>query len=359
MTLYVLGDLVKRRTRKRRFLRGKLVVWIDNSRIVAVIAVIFLHASAGRVSTINDIDSISWWISNIFDSLVMWCVPVFVMISGSLLLNITKEESLSTFYRKRISRILIPLLFWSAFYMGIDLLKKIINSTESNLHSIGFMNLISDMLSQHLWFLYMIIGLYLVTPFLRKITSNSTKNELVVLVAALFILATIDFAYTSLYVGNATLLHNWFLLYLPYFMMGDLLIKIQKAPPKPVLMAVFLLSLAMTSIGSYLLFKYAGLNKRAYFYGYLSITVIPMSFCIIMLLKEIATPIIDHELAKKLARLTFGVYLIHPIFFGLFRRNIISLHPALYIPLLTAISFACSLVAVWMIDRIPYVRRII
>ncbi|MDQ6971139.1 MAG: acyltransferase family protein, partial [Mariprofundaceae bacterium] len=84
------------------------MIWLDNSRVLAVFAVILVHVSDGFVSH-YPMGSEYWWIGNIYDSAVRWCVPVFVMISGALLLDPAKHENLNTFYRKRFSRICIPI----------------------------------------------------------------------------------------------------------------------------------------------------------------------------------------------------------------------------------------------------------
>ena len=82
------------------------MIWLDNSRIIAIFSVVFLHTAASVVLG-NSIGTEYWWIANLYDSFVRWCVPVLVMISGALLLDPVKKEDLSTFYRKRFSKILV------------------------------------------------------------------------------------------------------------------------------------------------------------------------------------------------------------------------------------------------------------
>ena len=145
----------------------RVVVWLDNSRIVAVFAVILLH-TAGIVVNESDLGSEYWWIGNLYDSLVRWCVPVFLMVSGALLLDPNKDEDLGTFYIKRASRILVPVLFWSAFFLLWAIVK-------GNLASLADLSarLLSGKPHYHMWFLYMIVPLYLFAPFFRKIVANS------------------------------------------------------------------------------------------------------------------------------------------------------------------------------------------
>ena len=163
------------------------MIWLDNARIIAILAVVFLHV-AGNVVTESDIGSEYWWYGNLYDSFVRWCIPVFVMISGALLLNPSKIESLRAFYAKRVSRILIPVMFWSAVF----LLRWASNSAMGDQEMLA-LELLKRLLSgkphDHMWFLYMIIFLYLFTPFFRKIVANSTRRELVIFVVATFLIS--------------------------------------------------------------------------------------------------------------------------------------------------------------------------
>src|SRR5216117_2766854 len=74
------------------------LLWIEQARGAAALAVVILHVSAGVVRGVSDVTSAAWWIGNIVDSAMRWCVPVFVMISGALLLDPAKPlGSFSTF----------------------------------------------------------------------------------------------------------------------------------------------------------------------------------------------------------------------------------------------------------------------
>ena len=89
---------------------------LDFLRVIAALAVVWLHVSGDVVGTNPDIHQLYWWAGNIVDSLTRWCVAVFVMISGSLLLNKPSNKEPSAFYRSSLPRILIFLAFWTLFY---------------------------------------------------------------------------------------------------------------------------------------------------------------------------------------------------------------------------------------------------
>jgi surface polysaccharide O-acyltransferase-like enzyme len=145
--------------------------WIDLLKAIAAFAVIILHVT---VSLLYDFaNQQNWQAANFYNSLVRFSVPVFVMISGVLLLN--KNEELTTFLRKRFSRLLFPFIFWSVIYLFIKInydlpLKEIIS------YSIKVLKSGTEF---HLWYIYMLIGLYLFIPILSKWTVNATKKEMI------------------------------------------------------------------------------------------------------------------------------------------------------------------------------------
>src|SRR3954464_13783280 len=90
--------------------RAGFLLYPDGMRTVAIVAVIALHTSGVRVSNSPSIETVEWWTGHVIDSLCRWCVPVFIMLSGALLLDPDRHETPFHFYRKRFSRVVIPLL---------------------------------------------------------------------------------------------------------------------------------------------------------------------------------------------------------------------------------------------------------
>jgi surface polysaccharide O-acyltransferase-like enzyme len=329
------------------------MVWLDNSRIVAIFAVVVLHVASNIVS-VSDIGSEYWWIGNFYDSFVRWCVPVFVMISGALLLDPNKKEDLKTFYKKRLSRILVPTLFWSAFYFLWALRLE-----SAKVDPLSLVDLIKIVLGQgHMWFLYMLIGLYLFTPFFRTIVANSTRREIEMLVVFTFLMAVL----TRLFSGDSKLFINWFLPYVPYFFLGYLIRTDERDFSKAILWGVFLLSSCLTALGCYTLTVNSDLNTGLYFYKYLSITVIPMSVSIIFLFKSWTNPIFSVNFTRSLSLLTLGVYLTHPVFMDIINHlglRPLNFYPAISIPVIAIIVFSSSSIGSWFLAQVPYLKRTI
>ena len=76
------------------------ILYFDLLRILATFAVIFLHVSACGFG--RDYLSCNWIVSVVYDGMVRWCVPIFVMLSGALFLDMKKKITLESLIKKRI-----------------------------------------------------------------------------------------------------------------------------------------------------------------------------------------------------------------------------------------------------------------
>ena len=101
-------------------------------------------------------------------------VPLFFMVSGFLLLSSEKTDCVQTFYKNRVSRLCVPFLFWDIVYY--------FESCVLEGRSPGLLPFLNELTRQgskyHLWFVYQIMALYLLMPFLKKIVDGSTRRGL-------------------------------------------------------------------------------------------------------------------------------------------------------------------------------------
>lgn len=162
----------------------KRIVWLDVVRLVAMFTVVCCHCTDPfnfYPGTSPDIGEIKFW-GAAYGALLRPCVPLFVMITGALLLPVRGD--ISAFYRKRILRVFVPFLIWGVLYalfpwitgvLGLD--SKVIldffpYSGEEVMQqslgvSLGYIAQIPvnfSALAVHLWYIYLLIGLYLYLP---------------------------------------------------------------------------------------------------------------------------------------------------------------------------------------------------
>jgi surface polysaccharide O-acyltransferase-like enzyme len=218
---------------------------------------------------------------------------------------------------------LLPLLFWTAFYLGWTAFKQHWWTPEAEPYPY-LERLLQGRPYFHLWFLYMIVFLYLFTPFLRRMVQNTNLKQLAALTGATFVLSALSTLSNPDLNTHSAPFFTWFLSYLPYFLLGYLLRKVPVNVPRWLTITVLLGSIVATAWGFYALAITHDRQTGAYFYDYLSITVIPMSIALILLLRDWDQPLINSRISTHLAELTLGVYLIHPWLIDLMYRYLFT-----------------------------------
>lgn len=320
---------------------------LDAARWMAALAVVVLHCAAFPLSSTTDYGSPDWQWANLYDAAVRWCVPVFVMISGALLLDPDKREAGRRFLQRRATRIVPAILFWSLFYL---LWRAWIYHLDGVAVESGdwLQIALSGEPYYHLWYLYMLLGLYLFTPVLRLLYRACSPRQRMGLVVLVFALAMLQSVYRELNDGSYGFFLLWFLPYVGYFLAGRMMFERQLRLPYPAL--VLLVSIAGTAIGASVLTTPESLN--VYFYDAFSLTVPWMSLAVFQLVLN----------ARRLPRLaivaplTFGIYLVHPVFLDLAKQSGVyasSSGIAWQIPLASLLVFGLSMGAVCLLRRVP------
>lgn len=150
-------------------------VSIDLLRIVSALSVVVLHVS-GQYIMNYDVGSLSFRLSNFMNSVSRFGVPVFVMISGALFLSRKKEIPTHKIWLTYILRLLIVYGVWSfAYYVFQSVYFWHFDFWR---HGIVRTVLGCVYASDHFWFLFMIMGLYAMVPFLRTWVQNASPKEL-------------------------------------------------------------------------------------------------------------------------------------------------------------------------------------
>lgn len=325
---------------------------LDAARWLAAFAVVLLHSAAQPVTDAADYGSNNWLIANLYDSAVRWCVPVFVMVSGALLLNPKKPLEARQFYARRAARICAPLIFWSLFYL---VWRTTLDWWDDGRIDLSFWprKVAEGEPYYHLWYLYMIVGLYLFTPLVRALYYRGDAAARRLCVMGILGVAILDALYRQTFDAGHGFFLTWFLPYLGYFLAGRMIfdgeLRIPRAP------LVLVASIAATAWGVFTLSQPGELNL--YFYDYFSITVAAMSLAAFQW-------IMDSDRLPALsmvAPLTFGVYLIHPLFLDMVARttSLPTSNAAWSVPLQTVVVFALSAACCWILRQHPTTRKVV
>ena len=164
------------------------VTYTDALRVSGAFAVIFIHVSGDGASAIDTLSRGSWWYCMALESITRWAVPIFVMVSGLLLLDPSKVETPGQFYEKRLKRLAAPFVFWSIFYLAWRWFYE--GERFTFLSAVG--QFIDGSGYYHLWFLTMLAGLYVATPALRILVRGTTPRQLWIITLTIIAMGAAD-----------------------------------------------------------------------------------------------------------------------------------------------------------------------
>lgn len=157
---------------------AKREVWIDWMRVAACFMVMVVHAMEpfyiGGQGALVRTEADAWWAA-FFNSVVRMCVPLFIIASSYL--QFPLRYTAGEFFRRRVVRVLVPFAVWSLLYALLN------GDPAANLYGLLFN---FDYCAGHLWFVYMLIGIYLLMPMLSPWAARVGKRELQAYLAVCF-----------------------------------------------------------------------------------------------------------------------------------------------------------------------------
>lgn len=190
------------------------ITWVDILRLCAIFMVICIHCSDPfNVSPeARSNPDFNFW-GGIYGSFLRPCVPLFVMITGILLLPV--KMSFEDFYRKRLLRIAVPFVLWSVLYnlfpwitglIGLpgDVISDVFayapaDASQSFTDAIKNIAMIPFRFNAYtvpMWYLYMLIGLYLYMPFFSLWVEKATIKQKKIFLGLWSITLFLPYAYS-------------------------------------------------------------------------------------------------------------------------------------------------------------------
>lgn len=321
------------------------VGWIDALRVIACLMVVFSHCCDPFVAHFDA--NREMFLTGVFSgSLVRPCVPLFAMMTAVLLLPIKSGTTINQFYRKRMGRIITPLVFWSIALPLMAFFYFTVMSPNTPNPQLSVSDYTTGTLLQRLytfvfnfnfdttplWYLYMLIGLYIIMPILSSWLVQATQKEIKTLLYIWGITLVLPYVkmvapllgYTGNY-GHMGLFGecDWNVYGTFYYISGFIgyLILAYYLKNYPlnwswkkmalICIPMFAVGYAITSIGyvitnAYFPGNYAYLEILWYFAG---INVFMMTFPVFIAIQKLNTR--SCKWLSYAAKLTFGIYLCH------------------------------------------------
>ena len=320
--------------------------FISVLRIVAAFAVVMIHT---RSFANHETPAYQF-----VYAAVLWSVPVFFMITGYIFLGIKQKVEYKDIV-KNVFRFLVVLVVLGMFF---SLSERVFSAGAFQIQMLGhaLLDVIQSNLFDHMWYLYEIIGLYLLIPVFSAFLKNNTKN-LYIIIGLLFGIGFLIPEILSLFELSFGIRMglNKYALYLflgaaAYRMDTKVLRKL--LVPSVVVLALILCGQAYVS---FVLDEMIALS-------YLDSYVVLMSCCVFCIFKNLFDKEqFDNKFINELAGCTWGIYLLHPfiihVFGKLFRFDIVSYNNLIAFPICCVVIFVLSFLVTFVLRRIPFIRR--
>lgn len=365
------------------------VIFLDYLRLIACFMVMLVHSCEpfylGGQGTFIASEGDAFWVTAI-DSALRPCIGLFVLASSYLMLPLKYDTR--TFARKRLKRVVLPFVVWSLMYAFVPLYGSLYEfySNESILTNLANVMLNFVGVAGHLWFVYMLLGLYLIMPILSPWLSTVSKRgerAFLILWAFTTLVPFLRVAANHLYGlpqvwGEA----NWNEFGTLYYVSGFVGFL--------VLGHYFRRYVGPMSWGRTLLIAVplwvAGYAITAYFFyaqipasypvdapidlavsmeltwGFTTTGVVMMTIAYFLIIRKLtSTGAFYRTVVAPVSRLSYGMYLMHIFFLAFYCvvvRDHISSTPLAMITIATA-TYVTSFVVSWTIEKIPVVGKYI
>lgn len=339
----------------------KRIVYLDILNIIAMIAVVAMHSNW----IVHENPNIGAWnTSLIVECICYFAVPVFVMNTGATLMDYRKKYDTKTFFKKRIKKVLIPFIFW----VGVMFIWRIFILKTLQLHGIvDFCNaFFSNQEESTYYFMFIIIGLYLIMPLLSHLVKDEYRTTLwyvffLYIIVDGFIPNILRFFEIN---WNRDITSNLGSLVI-FVILGYLLSTedLKKRDKILIHIGAVIGLIYRYSITFYLSKKTGLVNNLTW--GYTSWNSILLAMSIFIIVKDIfgCKIKVSDKVAKVLSSISgcsFGIYLIHKIILHyeleLLTINIYSWYWRIFGALLT---YTITLSIVYIMKKIPVLKNVV
>ncbi len=345
------------------------VATFDVMRVVAIAAVVMTHVAFLVISWAPN-PSAAFWCANLLDSLSRVGVPLFLMISGALMLNEERDVPPNKTVRAAWSLFLLTLV-WSVLYaLWYELAMPLWQGEPFSLRAFAVAVVDGH---YHFWYLYMLIGLYLITPLLRLFVKRENARLILWLLAlgtAVTLCVPLLNFFGNTFVGGEDLVQKYadkyefgFLTeYLLYYLAGWYLTHTPwNVRYRPWLYAAGAVGLLLT-VGLTAWFSTPDNRLYDLFYANGSVNVFFFSVAVFVFVSARCK---DKTLAAcsplaRLSALSFGVYIVHIVVLAVVSR-VGAWLPGVLLPMLFnfVMTLAMSYAAVWVLSKVPLLKRLV
>lgn len=330
--------------------------WANLCRVVAIYGVVLLHSCGAFFYQYGAIPLGDWLSANFLDSIVRSSVPLFVMLSGALLLKPGIPPATTYNLARRIAKVLFPLLAWSLAYLWL--------ASRHSGTQLNFLSILKQPAMYHLWFVYMIIGLYLLLPLFQLLfEAIRNRHDLQWYLLCVWLVITCVPVYWPLPI-LAIMQQTSLLSYGGYFILGAVIAS--SAPdriPTSIWLLIFLVSAFVTFGLTWHFSEQAGKPVETA-YIYFSPNVFVSAVAAFILFTRVQISGRAAKVVRWISDRSFIIYFVHVLTLESVRYNNFTLLIGQRTPVLITIlmisiaTFAISLIVAALIRLVPGSQRV-
>lgn len=332
--------------------------YLDFLRAIATVAVIAMHISIDNSGgTFVDL------LETVRYMLASWCVPLFLMITGTLFLNANS----CTFERiwKHVKKTILIIVFWGFIYNFICLFLIEGFSVSTVVNSLKMIVLADTTYCYQFWYLYALIPMYFLLPVFNAFVKNASNKDFTIIVALFFafsIIAPTVLKYTGDFGAEALL--NKFSLFCSlffYMLLGAYLNRLDvKKSVGCVLLVVSVLIFGIAVVCG--VFSISIGPERLYGYDAPYTCIVASAIFILAQAKNTFSEI-SQKVFGAISKYSLGIYILHVIIIQMLRKIVhldASFAPAyVSLPILVAVVFIISFVGSMVAKKIPIIKKLL
>jgi surface polysaccharide O-acyltransferase-like enzyme len=347
----------------------------DVIRVIALLMIVMVHVSAYVVIFFPETAEVEWLVGNFFNGLARAGVPMFVMLSGALLLKEDKPFDAEQFYKRNFLTMVLLTIVWMTLYglfyaVGLPMLEgKAVVSSNFWQYLLFF----KGSNYPHLWYMFMAVGLYMMVPVLRLFVKRENKSYIIgIIIASMifeFCATTADFFSRSYGVAVSQILDKFYLgavsdfigLILLGWYFSEFPLKESKR------FVLYVAGIFMVTLSTWLVYLMIDVvpNIRDYVYEALTLPAFVYAAALYVLLQSLCKQkLTQSKLLTEISDCSFGIYLVHVMVLEIFVRLILPYEqfgkgkPLSYIMLSYATILLVSFAIVKLIGYIRGMRKI-
>lgn len=344
----------------------KRTLYYDFLNIASCIAVIALHHNSIVHSYA---DNIAWKTALIVEVAAYWAVPIFIMLTGATLMNYREKYDTPTFFKKRLSRTLIPFLAWSVIIL---VWKQVTGQLNFEIDSLqDFLNAIFNYKMENVyWYFPFLFSIYLTMPLLSWLSEDRHRSTLRYAVTAMFILQSTIVPLCKLtgisWNGSVALSFNSYFIFV---FLGYLLSTEELKPSARYIIYAAGIFGALFRYGAVFLLSTRDGAKNTLFFNYGYFPSVLLACAVFVWFKQVNWEQVLEKLHLRpkiitmLSSCSLGIYLIHRVVmyyelkllapFGITNVRVI------WRTLLILATYFISLTIVWLLKKVPGVRKLL